>query len=704
MATQPSDPPVKELHRDLGRRYRAHGARIETIWRSWGQEQRTKIMKAGVKDGAVLKHSLDPSLGYIYSIMPEWNLRDIAAPGSELFLDILKHRATETLAQQYMTGPNGRPGDYELIIKMMQTRNLRHRKSFKDCYTYFAEEEYYGQTRRIVKDKEAFFAAMAPAIDTYRLIPQATGQLILTRQCHLMQFLLGTMENILFVASTTSTSLPKKSTSEPASTALSKLSIQPTMPKIDFADLHNSALDQKSYLEDSLSLVCKEPVVLAHVVDDWYFSRPELIADEEGRSYAAYTDRVVSVAVLDSVDSAIKSAAVWDYMCQLLSLFRDSSEKSHRVVLLQEISNLCHLEYNRVQALLKRHVSTGIGTKWFKRISDVQDNGNPRINMKGKPDILTGEDPQLYYLLRLCQTGTNASKAIVWIKKLDELHRSQPEEREKLADREVDTLSDLAVIVGFIHSLSPVISMPSLNRKKGQFFISRLKQLEGELNRVKPELDVIDFAVPIYNLVEPGMAEGALKALDQFIIEKTGTKLGFLYQDLVKECMAQLKTQLEQKPAEAEFIPLPAGVPEPPEVIVQQRRQKEKTRPAGSSTYEILPSAHITASEDPITETPPPFKVKMSTYETFSTLFSKSKARGSVSWTGFESAMGELGFSVLPKFGSVYTFYPPESLGIQRPITLHRPHKSQIEGYVLLTFARRLHRIYGWGERSFQAV
>ena len=35
---------------------------------------------------------------------------------------------------------------------------------------------------------------------------------------------------------------------------------------------------------------------------------------------------------------------------------------------------------------------------------------------------------------------------------------------------------------------------------------------------------------PINNLTEPGMAEGAL---DQFVIDKIGTEMGFLYQDVI---------------------------------------------------------------------------------------------------------------------------------------------------------------------------
>lgn len=65
--------------------------------------------------------------------------------------------------------------------------------------------------------------------------------------------------------------------------------------------------------------------------------------------------------------------------------------------------------------------------------------------------------------------------------------------------------------------------------------------------------------------------------------------------------------------------------------------------------------------------------------------------------------MTELGFSIFPKMGSVYAFHPPESMAVKRPLTIHRPHQSRIEGYLTLIFARRLQRVYGWDERTFVA-
>jgi hypothetical protein len=57
--------------------------------------------------------------------------------------------------------------------------------------------------------------------------------------------------------------------------------------------------------------------------------------------------------------------------------------------------------------------------------------------------------------------------------------------------------------------------------------------------------------------------------------------------------------------------------------------------------------------------------------------------------------MADLKFSVLPKYGSVFTFFAPEDMKVQKSLMVHRPHKSIIEGHKLFVFASRLDRVYG---------
>lgn len=329
--------------------------------------------------------------------------------------------------------------------------------------------------------------------------------------------------------------------------------------------------------------------------------------------------------------------------------------------------------------------------------------------MKVKPEELTRADPQIHYLLRLCQADTTAPKAIEWMDKLDKLHAAHPDEREKLNEAEFSSLCDHAVIVALFRDLAPGASMPPLSRKKGQLFVSRIHLLEAELNPIRDQIDLTDFVVPIDNLAEPGVSESALAALEQAIMEKAGSKMGFLYQDMIDYCFADLekhyqmiksKTEVKKETEPALFL---AETAQPPEIRTERRRQKEKTRPAHSSVFDMVPEKQKPVDKAAETETQrQTFKVKKSTASVFSTLFAKSEARGTVSWALFEAALADLGFSVLPKFGSVYTFLPPESMEVKKSLTIHRPHKANIEGWLLPIIARRLKRVYGWDEHTFE--
>lgn len=141
-------------------------------------------------------------------------------------------------------------------------------------------------------------------------------------------------------------------------------------------------------------------------------------------------------------------------------------------------------------------------------------------------------------MLRLCQDETNWSKAAEWLQKIEDLHRAQPLEREKIMGEEFNSLGDLAIIVTFFQSLSSVEPLPAINHKKEPLSMSKFSALENEIKQLKTGVDLGDFCIPIDNLLEPGMASGALTALDEYLLERTGTKLGFLYEDLMEDCVS----------------------------------------------------------------------------------------------------------------------------------------------------------------------
>ncbi|KAF5656297.1 hypothetical protein FHETE_11057 [Fusarium heterosporum] len=700
---------LKELHSDLARKYKTHGARIENAWRSFNRLQRAKCMKAGMAEGAVLKTSTDTSLGNVYKFIPEWNLADIADPNSNLLIDILKYRATKSLSEQYSEGVNGSPGDFALIDEMTKKKNLRHVNSFTNCYTFFYDEKY-GESIQISSEHlDQVLASLRMVIDRGILIPQALGELILQRQITLLQCLNVIIGDILEEGSQAVKKGQSNKQSKKAPTAPLSKSATTLSAKLSTQEIIASAQDQRSSLEEYLSLLRSEPTVLCPGVNIQFFSRPELVPDEKGRSLPVHTDKYVSSAVYETFHNAVQGIAIWESITGLVEILeKPGIDKLYKSTVLQELSNMCHFEFARVQALFKRQVSTAMGSKWFKRLSNVYDNaGNAKISLKGKPEELTRADPQLHYLLRLCQPETTLNKAIEWMQKLSDLYKSHPLEREKLEEREARTLYDVAAIVALFQDLSSAFSLPSASRKKGYLFVANLQKIDVELSQFKREVDLRDFAAPIDNLLEPGVAAKALDVLDQFVTEKTGTKMGFLYQDELNKTFQNLEEQYQQAKDKidkdgkaAAFVPMDA-TPQDPTERVESRKQKEKTRPGHSSIYAITP----TTASLPEKETAPavePMKVSSTTAQVFTTLFDKTQSRGSVSWTAFEAAMTELEFSVFPRFGSVYTFRPPETMAVKRPVSIHRPHQSQIEGYQVLVLAGRLKRAYGWSVDSFK--
>lgn len=386
------------------------------------------------------------------------------------------------------------------------------------------------------------------------------------------------------------------------------------------------AQEQKDALGDFLDLLSNEPVVLEHAVNSWFFSSPNLVADEKGRRRITHTDKHISAAFFEAIHNAVKNHAIWAYLGTLLTLLENSTiDKVYRGILLQELSNVVHLEYSRAQAVLKRHVQSGTGSKWFKRVSNAFDtDGNARVTMKGSPEELTLSNPQLHYVLRLCHPDTTAPKSIGWLKKLTSLYESHPLERDNLEEREADSLGNVAAIAALTQDLSSATSMPPFSRKKGRVFASKTLELEAELGQLRKPIDLRDFAVPIPNLLEPGMAEHALKALDEYVTEKAGINMGLLYYNLVEDCILDLQRQHTQANAKngQKETPLPfTSTAEPPKERIDQRRTKDKTRPSPqlqSSIYTIIPQTKTLKVEASPAPTANPLKVSTSTKSVFS--------------------------------------------------------------------------------------
>lgn len=692
---------VRELHSDLARKYRNVGDKVDAIWRDFSPKQREKAVRESIADGNVLKHRYDRTYGVLCDYMPEYNLRDMGSK-PEHFLSMFKFRALTPLSHQVYEGVNEGLGDREMI----ELAGISHAPSSQQEMIIFLEGDYYGGSFKPGPKSGGVFPSLPFRDAEFFVLPRSLGGPILWRQQFLLTYLNYLVEDILTLGSEiTHKKAPERDVNAALVNAVSNLNIQPKPLRGSLPEVCAQAMDSKAALEDYLVLLQTEPTVLDHAVSNAFWTRVELVSDDRGRILPVVTDRYLSAAFFSTIFEAFKAIAIWEYVGLLLNELGKTTDKVKRGLVLQELSNTCHLEYRRAQEILKRKIAIHFASKRLKRMSN-NTSGQFKVVMKGQPADWTVSDPQLHYILRLCHPETSPADAVQWIQKLDDHNARHDEDRKKIREAEMTALNDLAIIVSFMHMTSTAISMVPVSRKSGLLFTARLAELDAELNDLKPKADLGDYLVPIHNLLEPQAATGALAALDEFIVREAGTRLGSIYEDIVQDSLKDLEKKYDEADAKARldkgdkttYVPLPSEEMPLTDARLAQRRAKEKTRPAKSFVYTItsLPESTQSVVPDPKQR----FQVKASTASVFTTLFDKSEARGSVAWADFESAMADLGFSVTPKGGSIYTFNPPVSME-SRPITLHRPHVSEIGGYKILIIARRLERVYNWTADSF---
>ncbi|KAF7193248.1 hypothetical protein HII31_05474 [Pseudocercospora fuligena] len=700
---------IPELQQDLRLKYRNVGGKVQEIWRNFTPKQREAAMRETVGDGKVLKNSRDPGMAGLKRFLPDWNLEDITST-PEFFLDRLKFRVETDLHHQHFEGANGGPGDRQVIEAGARTINVGRHGEFalfvnlgKDYGSWVKPSGAEG--RRALEDMAARSGLVVPSNEAYLLISRQTTTYIYYN--HLI-------EEILDIGSESrakKASSVKKTTSEPAK-AMAKLTLAPKPLKASIADVLSQAVEQKVASEAYLDLLRSEPVVLNRAVNMTNNSRPELVSDERGRILPMFTDKFISIAFFEVMCNAVKAIVTWEYIARLIRMLEGDNinDKVKRSLVAQELSNTCHLEYQRAQSAFKRQMSRpfSVAAKSFRRITTGDTS---RIALKGQPSDYTASNSHLHYIIRLCHPDTKHTDAAEWIQKLDDHHTRYPDDLERLDEDQVLALGELAIITSFMHTLTTSLTKVAGSKKLGLLFTGRTAELDTELAQYKAAADFGEHLVPTGNLLEPGVASNALQALDEFMVEKAGASLGSLYEDLLHDCLndvekmysdAKLRAEKSEKQKQQSYVPLKTEDPKPANFRAEQRREKAKTRPAG----EVRPYS-ITAIEPVQLETAVVpvvrFKVKASTASVFNTIFDKTHARGSVSWADFAGAMTELGFSVTPKYGSVFTFQPPESwTGSSRSITLHRPHASEIEGYKLLIFSRRLYKTYGWTVETFE--
>jgi hypothetical protein len=540
---------LKSRHADLQQKWVTHSERVEELWRFLTPSQREAVFQAGVKHGKVLKDPNDQSMFRSFALFPEMNTRDISG-SPDYFLNRFEFRAATSLTHQYRIGLEGAKGDHQVIMESMVVNEVHSKRDFGNELMFFMDEDKYGDIYKAKgeEDYKQVLNDLVTAVKAGVVVPGGVGELILERQSYLIQHLCVLADDILKLGAIIDNSVKEYITpEESARTAFSTYPKDLEPQPICVLDLLTAAIDRKSSFEAYWDLCRSDSAFLANAVNLWYSTRPDFVPDEKGRRMPLASDEYVSRAIFEVIHRAVIGIAIWDILYALVQNFLEPLDDPEQGdIFLQEISNICHYEYDRVRKDFKRFAQVSCGSKHFKRLSKVFDNGTPRVVLKAVPGRVIKEDPQLHYILRLCQPENGVAQAVRWNNMLQQLHHNQPLEQDKLEEWEFDALGEVSLTINLVNTFITSLELPSASPKKGLRYISKLKELMARLEPLKTHTKLRRLPISLDDLKDPDTAKEALSIVGRFSEYYAGGSMVSLYQNLNKEFLEDLEVQLQE--------------------------------------------------------------------------------------------------------------------------------------------------------------
>ncbi|TPX18668.1 uncharacterized protein E0L32_002525 [Thyridium curvatum] len=715
----------QDEHFNLERRYRTHRSTVAEKWRSFTKNQRAHLCRRLFSkynlrepvDAKLVIHASQlmsadaENVPTFSALAPELHPLRICADVDYL-LNLLEERATKSLFELYKATDYSKVMEVLVLPEGISTVNCPGMiyTTFTEGTPYVVQEEWKGDGDQPISDEP--LGDGPPSC-----VPGIVGMFVLERQAHLAEEL-GLL--IALILKEDNPVWPSLDTDIEQLGSQSKTKFHDVARDRDSAVVGIAELPAiidafAVMLKCASSQVVANPATLFEAIRAFRLSSAGRVPDKHGESMLLISDKHNSVALVELFQSDMTKITVWNYLTCVLERYASHlDDPAYCEILLQEISNICALVFECYQANFQRMFQTLTGAGLFRRLTTkTTKSGEPCIVTETEPDKLPEPLQFKHHLLRMCSPGITITKALQYHDKTSDWSL-KPDSDLDWTTYEMDSYFSMISAVIMLDGISEAIpQLPNPSTRKGRHFSRRLEQLDKEMNLLKTEIDLVDFLSPLECITEPGVAVAATDALDSFMLEKAGAKFSHLYQDLIEESLADLDRRCREAKAQQEkeqdqslwLSAFQGGDEEARQELVEQRRLKEKTRPAHSSIYDLArtPEDAPPIADDAASAEVPHFTVTASTKEVFATLLDKSSAaKGSITWADFIASMAELRFSIIPKMGSVYAFLPPKAMNAQRSLTIHRPHQSKIEGTLLSYYASRLRHVFGWDENTFE--
>ncbi|KXJ89325.1 hypothetical protein Micbo1qcDRAFT_177196 [Microdochium bolleyi] len=744
-AHEPIAPGLKKKHLELVAFHNLHAGKIERLWRSLNTTERLAAISSEDLPEPIIAHDTDGAKNYREEfcclIAPEWNVRDLVEAGSDHLLDLLRARVSETLLNQCCTEPgvgasNSVPdlvaAFRSLAIKGYAESSPSHRINTSGEFIVLDDKDWYGDGRLAPSGTKE--PNMEHWVRGEPLILRRTiGRLILLRQEYTVTRLSSLSQHLVKLQSwITKQNVPSSVWAREGQRAKHMRffeEIEGTKHTVGALIERCSKLRRK--IEAELDFTSRDPFAFrSATAAAWkpscrrryneQASRDDLEVDEKPRAiFTAF----YALSVLSN------DAKYWEYIVSLLRMYQRAGNKRVRDAIVHEVKAIAQQQVESAAVGLVAQIAGG-------RAWNVIAVHSRKPTKREMDDVhaqnLSRRDDHLSILLSICRPGIDLEEIIAHLELLGAIHEYEPSWQRTLSFSENNALCKLARHAGFYSAaMNALPGAASANIegtttwsnvwkehcatvKKGAWTMAREESVWGDFAIVAPKITLqrlyegqygswderaVRRRVEIYEKVASGpVLEKSLKHFDALVASYEASP-----RSPALPLSARASSIAEETSKSPQVSPTPIKI-----------KVKVKTRPKQPSTAHNKKDNRsgkpdkLQGSGFPVEASAPDqphLIVKPQTVATFTAIFAKAQARGDVNWTAFTAAMTDLGFSVIPKQGAMYTFAPPANkMPGTQGFGLHRPHNGVLEGFRLLNLARRLTRRYGWTLQTFESA
>lgn len=448
-------------------------------------------------------------------IAPELNLQDLVVGNTTL--EFLERRAMTPVLGMY-------PYDAHTMRTSMRVNGISHRTGRKKgAVMMFIEEDQYGacmaETARAKGNEMDKLIQMGNGC----ILIENEGMMVLERQQVIYSFLTILVDDVMDVKRTLEhpnekIDLPKRrmaTTAQGAEKLPQQLEVSGSSRKSKSAKKKVSLRDclvqdsEEQFLStyDHVNLIREEPLYFSHIAENYFFSSPGMVMDENGLMDHIYTGENATKSTLLLLRDAYQATAYWQYFLTLANSFGKRTTEKIRTPLTDELWATCGKELLRVRAVYRRYVHTEIKySKYF-----VRDGST--IQLKGTLDAVTKKNQFVSWILQLAaKTEHSDIDTAQLLSNLDAFQGTVIKARELISERMGDALADIAVVVAFMARLRQIIVVPA--HAATSVFEKKLAVRAAEMEAACNGVDLLDYVFPVENLKELAACEGCFRAID----------------------------------------------------------------------------------------------------------------------------------------------------------------------------------------------